>query len=185
MATSTKAAAPRTSVPSASAEAIRQWVTLDGKARAKKKAAIDQMHKDGIRSTDCLSPRSKTNGHTCTKELYADLVLTVQMGMSKEAQTLLNKEPKTLSEADNDKRNDFVKQRGSLLKDLKNALQRREGKGPQGNTRTSMQIVGDNITQTIERVAGLDPEIDKIPDVCDIAETQRHLKAALAAFLGK
>ena len=185
MATSTKAAAPRTSVPSASAEAIRQWVTLDGKARAKKKAAIDQMHKDGIRSTDCLSPRSKTNGHTCTKELYADLVLTIQMGMEAEKQALLEKEPKTLSEADKDKRNDYVKERGSLLTDLKNALKRREGKGAQGNTRTPLQIVGDNITQTIERVAGLDPEIDKIPDACDIAATQKHLKAALAAFLGK
>jgi hypothetical protein len=188
MATTNKAAASRTSVPAKSSTAIREWVVVKGKEKGAFTKAVNQMHADGIRSTDCLSPRGKNNGSTSTKELYADLLLTVQMGMEQEKQALLQKEPKTLSESENRERNEYVKERGSLLKDLRNALKRRENKaaGTPTTQRTPLQIIQDQITGAIERIGNLDPENgDAIPDAMDLPNTTKHLKAALAAFLGK
>jgi len=191
MATSTKAAAPRVSVPAKSSTLIQAWVVVKGKEKGAFTKAVNQMHADGIKSTDCLSPRSKTNGHTCTKELYADLLLTVQLGMEQEKQALLEKEPKTLSEADRTKRNEYMSERSSLLSDLKKALKRREDKAAgitngNQNQRTKLQIIQDHITTAIERMGELDPENgDAIPDAMDIPTAQKKLKEGLAAFLGK
>lgn len=191
MATSNTAAASRTSVPAKSSTLIKAWVVVKGKEKGAFTKAVNQMHADGIKSTDCLSPRSKNNGHTCTKELYADLLLTVQLGMEQEKQDLLQKEPKTLSESDRTKRNEYMSERSSLLSDLKKALKRREDKAAgitSGalNQRTPLQIIEDRITDSIERIANLDPDNgDAIPDAMDLPSASKHLKAALAAFLGK
>ena len=167
MTTSTKAAAVRTEVPETSATAIREWVSLESRTKGAFPKAVNQMHKDGIRSTDCFSPRRKDNGHTCTQELYDSLLFTVQMGMEKEKQAILQKNPKDLeSEVEKNTRNDCVKERGSLLKDFRVAPDNRENTNegtPKNPTRTAIQHAEGEMHRERSRGRDVDREHGGMP----------------------
>ena len=190
MSSSNKAAASRTLKPS-TGKLITAWVVKDGESRAKKIAMLDQLHADGFKHTDFLSPNAKDNGSTCTKELWAQWLDLVISGLPEADQELLQKETKTLDDAGKHAKSLVRSDVGSRITDIKKALKKREDKaagitsGP-SNQRTPLQIIQDQITDSIERIANLDPENgDAIPDAMDLPSTTKHLKEALAAFLGK
>ena len=112
------------------------------------------------------------------------------MGMEKEKQAILQKNPKDLeSEVEKSTRNDCVKERGSLLKDLRVALENRENKKegkPKNPTRTAIQLAEDEMRSARSRVENLDPDNgDPIPDTMDLVSCKKYMDLAIEAFLGK
>ena len=105
----------------ASIDAISAWsnktLTTD-KAKVK---AIDALHADGV-TADML----KAPGKDEPRALYDSVQVSIVMGFTTAIQALLKKDTKTLSEQQKADKRYWQQQIGSKLKDLRNALARRE-----------------------------------------------------------
>lgn len=168
-----------TKLNKASVEAIRSYTDVSVKANNALGVVVDALTKQSI-TPDMLRAPEKGADRT----LYTSVQDAIKLGFSTDVQELLQKKPATLSEAEKAEKRYWQQQVGSKLKDIRNAMTKKQV-GPT-NQRTSLQIIQDQITGAIERIGKLDPENgDAIPDAMDLPTTTKHLKEALAAFLGK
>lgn len=105
----------------ATISAIGAWSGSTVKADKSKTKAIDALHADGVTS-DMLKAPGKDEPRT----LYESVCIGIVAGFTAPVQALLKKETKTLSDAQKGEKRYWQQQIGSKLKDLRNALARRE-----------------------------------------------------------
>ena len=101
--------------------AIGAWSGATIKADKSKVKAIDSLHADGV-TADMLKAPSKGESTV----LFDSVKVSIVSGFSTAIQALLNKETKTLGEPMKQEKRYWQQQIGSKLKDLRNALARRE-----------------------------------------------------------
>ena len=105
----------------ATINAIGAWSGNTIKADKSKTKAIDSLHADGV-TAEMLKAPSKDE----PRALYDSVQISIVMGFAANVQALLKKDTKTLSEAQKGEKRYWQQQIGSKLKDLRNALTRRE-----------------------------------------------------------
>lgn len=162
----------------ASIDAIRSYTDVSVKANNALGVVVEALTKQGVKPDMLRAPEKGAD-----RTLYTSVQDAIKLGFSADVQELLQKKPATLSEAEKADKRYWQQQVGSKLKDIRNAMTKRQT-GPT-NPRTPLELIQDRITDAIERIGNLDPETTAIPDVMDIPSTTKHLKDALAAFLGK
>lgn len=108
----------------ATINAIGAWSGQTIKADKSKTKAIDALHADGV-TADML----KAPGKDEPRALYDSVQISIVTGFTANVQALLKKDTKTLSESQKTDKRYWQQQIGSKLKDLRNALARREAAG--------------------------------------------------------
>lgn len=101
--------------------AIGAWSGSTIKADKSKIKAIDALHADGV-TADML----KAPGKDEPRALYDTVCVSIVTGFAANVQALLKKDTKSLSEQQKADKRYWQQQIGSKLKDLRNALARRE-----------------------------------------------------------
>lgn len=91
------------------------------KARGKMDLAIDGLVAEGIKADDLFAPEKGKD-----RALYESMLEAVEAGMPASARSLLRAETQNLPESSKIKKRYWQQQRGSLLKDVRRALGRRE-----------------------------------------------------------
>ena len=163
----------------ASIDAIRSYTDVSVKASNALGTVVAALNKQSVKPEMLKAPEKGAD-----RTLYTSVQEAIKLGFATEVQELLQKKPATLSEAEKAEKRYWQQQVGSKLKDIRNAMSKKQN-GP-SNQRTPLQIIQERITDAIERIGNLDPENgDAVPDAMDLPSTTKHLKEALAAFMGK
>lgn len=163
----------------ASIDAIRNYTDKSVSASNALSVVVSQLTKQGVKPEMLKAPEKGAD-----RSLYTSVQEAIKLGFTQEVQELLQKKPATLSDAEKADKRYWQQQVGSKLKDIRQAMTRKTDTGA-NNQRTPLQIIEAQITDSIERISNLDPETTAIPDAMDLNGASRHLKDALAAFLGK
>lgn len=153
--------------------AIRSFVSNDIKTDKARGAAIDLLQAEGYAWTDFISPKSE--GSTATPEVYTELKEAVFAGFNKTDQALVNADIKGLSDDKKAARKKVQQQIGSKMKDLKNALKKRqepEDTAPKAPVAPETKIA-ELINEAIKKVQQYEGDGLK-----DIPEMVAHLQAA-------
>jgi hypothetical protein len=185
--TTIKVATVRTKVSANAEKAIVSVVKKSTDAEKAKISAVDVLVAEGYKSTDFVSPKSKTGGSTATEELFDDINRVIVLGFEKRVQKLLaytTAEAKALPELEKKDRRYWFQQIGSKRNDFKTALEKREAATltgrPTGNQPTKLEMLKRALEDALKRTTALDPEKDSIPDAVDLVELSANIKKSLA-----
>lgn len=157
------------------ARAIGDWTGSTVKSDKAKIKAVDSLHADGVKA-DMLKAPDKGSDRT----FYESVLFAITTGFSAAVQTLLKKETKSLSDSDKQEKRYWQMQQGSKMKDLRNALTRREsandGSDGAGSKHASWEaskrkVLADMISQAQKK---------EKHSIKDMAEFIKALQAALA-----
>jgi len=113
---------------SATIDAIGSWSGQTIKADKAKTKAIDSLHADGVTAEMLEAP---AKGESTV--LFDSVKVSIVMGFTATIQTLLKKDTKTLSEQQKSDKRYWQQQIGSKLKDLRNALKKREAQSAESD----------------------------------------------------
>ena len=163
----------------AARESIRDFVSISVTLNTKQTKMVDTLVADGVTHEMCFAPKGDA-----PREFYDSICEAVTLGFSKPAQKLLaftRAEVKALSEAQKTERRYWQQQTGSKVKDIRNALKKRES-NPTGQNATKLELAKRAPEDALKRVTELDPTKDAIPDVLDIPSATAHIKQALKYF---
>jgi hypothetical protein len=108
----------------ATINAIGAWSGKSREADNAKTKAVDSLHADGVTAAMLVAP---AKGEPTV--LFDSVKVSIVMGFTAQVQALLKKDTKGLSEDQKDKKRYWQQQIGSKMKDLRNALTRREAQG--------------------------------------------------------
>jgi hypothetical protein len=108
----------------ATVNAIGAWSGQSVKTANSMVKAIDSMHADGVTAAMLVAP---AKGEPTV--LFDSVKVSIVLGFTAPVQALLKKDTKGLSEAQKENKRYWQQQVGSKLKDLRNALTRREAQG--------------------------------------------------------
>lgn len=159
----------------ATINAIGAWSGSTIKADKSKVKAIDALFADGVTAEMLKAP-----GKDEPRALYDSVQISIVTGFAANVQALLKKDVKSLSETQKTERRYWQQQIGSKLKDLRNALSRREaadsdsdGAGADKSTweATKRKALTDIITQAQKKEAST---------IKDMAAFIKDLQSALA-----
>jgi hypothetical protein len=112
----------------ATINAIGAWAGQSVKVDNAKVKAVDSLHADGVTAAMLVAP---AKGESTV--LFDSVKVSIVMGFTATVQALLKKDTKGLSEAQKESKRYWQQQIGSKLKDLRNALTRREAQGSESN----------------------------------------------------
>ena len=112
----------------ATINAIGAWAGQSVKVDNAKIKAVDSLHADGVTAAMLVAP---AKGESTV--LFDSVKVSIVMGFTATVQALLKKDTKGLSEAQKESKRYWQQQIGSKLKDLRNALTRREAQGSESN----------------------------------------------------
>ena len=161
-------------------DSIRDFVSISVTLTNKQTKMVDALVADGITAEMCFAPKGDA-----PREFYNSLESAVVLGFSKQVQALIAMPPaeaKALSEQKKADRRYWNQQKGSKIKDIRNALKRRETSGPNGSPTTKLEMLKRDLESALKRAVELDPEKDSIPDMVNIPEMTSHIKQALVSF---
>lgn len=111
----------------ATIDAISTWSNKTLTTDKAKTKAVDSLHADGV-TADML----KAPGKDEPRALYDSVCIGIVTGFTANVQALLKKDTKSLSEQQKGDKRYWQQQIGSKLKDLRNALARREAASESG-----------------------------------------------------
>lgn len=160
----------------ATINAIGAWSGKSREADNAKVKAIDSLYADGVTATMLEAP---AKGESTV--LFDSVKVSIVMGFTASTQALLKKDSKTLSEQQKSDKRYWQQQIGSKLKDLRNALKRREaqasaGSDGAGESKASWESVKRTaIAEIIKQAQAKDASKIK-----DIAAFIKDLQSALA-----
>ena len=163
----------------AARESIRDFVSVSVTLNTKQTKMVDTLIADGVTHEMCFAPKGDA-----PREFYDSICEAVTLGFSKPAQKLLaftRAEAKALSEVQKTERRYWQSQIGSKVKDIRNALKKRET-NPTGQNATKLELIKRALQDALKRVTELDPTKDAIPDALDIPSATAHIKQALKSF---
>lgn len=158
----------------ATVEAIGAWSGQSVKTDKAKTKAIDALHADGVTADMLVAP---AKGESFT--LYDTVKVSIVLGFTASVQALLKKDTKTLSESQKTDKRYWQQQIGSKLKDLRNALARREAAGESGGAEadkstweaTKRKVLSEIIAQAQKKEAST---------IKDMSAFIKDLQSALA-----
>ena len=159
----------------ATINAIGAWSGATIKADKAKTKAVDGLHADGV-TADMLKAPEKGESTV----LFDSVKVSIVLGFTAAIQALLKKDTKTLGEPMKQEKRYWQQQIGSKMKDLRNALTRREaqaqesdGAGADKSTweSTKRKVLGEIITQAQKKDA---------TSIKDMAAFIKDLQSALA-----
>ena len=170
-----KATTNTAKLSTATVNAIGAWSGQSVKTANSMTKAIDSLHADGV-TADML--KAPTKGEPTI--LFDSVKLSIVMGFTTAVQALLKKDTKGLKEADKENKRYWQQQIGSKLKDLRNALTRREAQGAESDgagadksswEATKRKVLADMISQAQKKEAS---------SIKDMASFIKDLQSALA-----
>jgi len=100
--------------------AIGAWSGKSVQVDNAKVKAVDALHADGVTADMLIAPKGEVS------PLFDSVKVSIVSGFTATVQTLLKKDTKGLNEAQKESKRYWQQQIGSKLKDLRNALARRE-----------------------------------------------------------
>ena len=103
---------------------ISAWANKSLTTDKAKVKAVDSLHADGV-TADML--RAPKNGESTV--LFDSVKVSIVLGFTASVQALLKKDTKGLSDSQKTEKRNWQQQIGSKMKDLRNALTRREAQG--------------------------------------------------------
>lgn len=107
---------------------ISAWSGKSAQADKAKTKAVDALHADGVMA-DMLKAPDKGESTV----LYDSVKVSIVLGFTTTVQALLKKDTKTLSESQKSDKRYWQQQIGSKMKDLRNALAKRERQGEESD----------------------------------------------------
>lgn len=158
----------------ASINAIGAWAGQSVKVDNAKLKAVDSLHADGVTAAMLVAP---AKGESTV--LFDSVKISIVMGFTATVQALLKKDTKGLSEAQKESKRYWQQQIGSKLKDLRNALTRREAQGAEsdgaGTKPASFEArLKRDLTKYIAQIEKLEAAKFTVVDML------KHLKSASA-----
>jgi len=147
----------------ASINAIGAWSGQSVKADMSKIKVVDSLHADGVTPAMLLSPKKGESS-----VLFDGVKVSIVLGFTATVQALLKKDTKTLSDSQKTDKRHWQQQIGSKMKDLRNALTRREHQGAESDgaesdksswESTKRKVLADMISQAQKKEAS---KIDNI-----------------------
>jgi len=108
----------------ATAKDISTWANKSLTTDKAKVKAVDALHADGVTAAMLLAPEKGES-----TALFDSVKVSIVLGFTATVQTLLKKDTKGLSDAQKIEKRNWQQQIGSKMKDLRNALTRREAQG--------------------------------------------------------
>jgi hypothetical protein len=117
-----------TKLSTATINAIGAWAGQSVKVDNAKVKAVDSLHADGVTAAMLVAP---AKGESTV--LFDSVKVSIVLGFTATVQALLKKDTKGLSEAQKESKRYWQQQIGSKLKDLRNALTRREAQGAESD----------------------------------------------------
>jgi hypothetical protein len=117
----TEMKATNVKLSTATIDAIGTWSNKTLTTDKAKTKAIDSLHADGVTAAMLKAPEKDQ-----PRALYDSVCISIVTGFAANVQTLLKKDTKSLKEEQKKDKRYWQQQIGSKLKDLRNALARRE-----------------------------------------------------------
>ena len=143
----------------ANATAITSAVSAVEGASRKLKSTIDTLAANDMRSTDFISPKSKSGESTASPELFDAINAAIVAGFTARVQKLLTSPTKALGELDKADKRYWQQQIGARRNDFKRGLEKREGvedkraaqapKSPEDKIRANIETI-EKIVQGAE-----------------------------------
>ena len=153
------------------AAAIGQYVGASVKTDQIKIKVVDTLVSEGITSISLVAPKNGADA-----SFYDSVKAAVVAGFTSNVQTLLGKDTKTLSDSQKSDKRYWQQQIGSKIKDLRNALVKREAQGEDGEARFNVASFEARLKRDLAKyIAQIEKgEAFEFPAV----EMLKHLKSA-------
>ena len=165
--------ATTTKLSTASINAIGAWSGQAVKTDNSKTKAVDSMFADGVTAAMLTAPKKGE-----PSALFDSVKVSIVAGFTATVQALLKKDTKGLSDAQKENKRYWQQQIGSKLKDLRNALTRREAaeeeSGGAGTKSTFESRLKRDLTKYIAQIEALEAAQFTVADML------KHLRSASA-----
>jgi hypothetical protein len=159
---------------SASVSAIGAWSGQSVKTDNSKTKAIDSMYADGVTAAMLVAP---SKGEPSA--LFDSIKVSIVAGFTVATQALLKKDTKGLSEGQKETKRYWQQQIGSKLKDLRNALTRREAQGNESDgAGTKPASFEARLKRDLTKYIAQIEKLEAAP--FSVIEMLKHLKSASA-----
>ena len=159
----------------ATISAIGAWSGATVKADNSKTKAIDSLHADGVTATMLVAP---AKGESTV--LFDSVKVSIVMGFTATVQALLKKDTKGLSEAQKENKRYWQQQIGSKLKDLRNALARREAQGTESDGAGADKSTWESTKRKVLSEMIAQAQKKESTTIKDISAFVKDLQSALA-----
>lgn len=156
------------------AKALTAYATAGTAFRNKTKLAVDALVADGIKPEDMEAP-----GKEGDRTFYDSCLAFIQAGMGKDASTLIDADPKALTEEKKVERRYQMMQRASLLKDIRKSLKNRLEAASRGPRQS--HTVAERILKRLEEVRAIiqkaeDPDFEVVKLLAGLDQLAKLLK---------
>lgn len=159
----------------ATINAIGAWSGQSIKTDKAKTKAIDSLHADGVTAAMLEAP---AKGESTV--LFDSVKVSIVAGFTASTQALLKKDTKTLSEQQKSDKRYWQQQIGSKLKDLRNALTRREAQNADSNGAGESKASWESVKRTAIAEIIKQAQAKDASKIKDIAAFIKDLQSALA-----
>jgi hypothetical protein len=159
----------------ATINAIGAWSGQSVKVDNAKTKAVDSLYADGVTSAMLVAP---AKGEPTV--LFDSVKLSVVMGFTATVQALLKKDTKGLSDAQKESKRYWQQQIGSKVKDLRNALTRRETQGAESDGAGADKASWESVKRTVLADIIKQAQGKEASKINNIAAFIKDLQSALA-----
>lgn len=162
------------------ATAITAAVAAVEGASRKMASSIDALVAAGMRSTDFISPKSKSGDSTASPEQFDAINAAIVAGFTARVRKLLDAPTKALGDADKSDKRYWQQQIGARRNDFKRALEKREGKvddrAPQApkSPEDKIRAMIESIEKVVQNADGL--TFDAADFLKDLRALNRKIK---------
>ena len=137
-------------------------------------AVVDALVQDGIVADDLVAAKASKEESPVIKACKAAIIA----GWTSSVQQLLVKDTKTLTEQKKAEKRYWQQQIGSCMKDVRNALKRREDTGGAGRQRSLKEMIHVEVTKRLAQVREDEkPNYDSVKLVAALSEVLKLTKA--------
>ena len=159
---------------------IGTWSGATVKADNSKTKAVDGLHADGVTSAMLKAPEK---GESTV--LFNSVKVAIVLGFTATVQALLTKDTKTLSEAKKEEKRYWQMQVGSKMKDLRNALTRREAQAKGSDGAGSDKSTWESVKRKVLAEIITQAQGKEASTIKDISAFIKDLQSALARIPAK
>jgi len=162
------------------ATVITAAVALVDKAERKLQSSMQALHAGNMKSTDFISPKSKSGDSTASPELFDAVNAAIVAGFTVRVQKLLATPTKALQDADKADKRYWQQQIGARRNDFKRGLEKLEGKAddraPQApkSPEDKIRAMIESIEKIVQNAEGL--TFDAADFLKDLRALNRKIK---------
>ncbi len=154
---------------------IGTWSGATVRADNSKTKAVDGLHADGVTSAMLKAPEK---GESTV--LFNSVKVAIVLGFTATVQALLTKDTKGLSEAKKEEKRYWQMQVGSKMKDLRNALTRREAQGSESDGAEADKSTWESTKRKVLSEMIAQAQKKESTTIRDIGQFIKDLQSALA-----